>query len=322
MGRITTRQFQLLTDIDLVWDFMVGVYTPEWSNGVPAPFFEYALSSSWLDKNYLSMNRLWLDDGRVVAFAFYEAPCTRVFVNLRPGYEALADEIILYGETAMPHFDGEKEFVLFSGQTALIRAAQGRGYVLDHEAVDYAFDFGSGDLNRPVPAGFHLVDPLACDPVKLARCFWKGFGHGERMPFERWTERVRGEEWSPQRSYYGVLGECLAPPPHATYAHNVVIADAAGEYACFSGMWWVKENRLAYMEPLCTIPEYRGRGLAEAALSEHCRRLRPLGAQRMTGGENPFYRKIGYDRALRWQHWRKAGPPEGAPTSSYTLEGV
>ena len=42
----------------------------------------------------------------------------------------------------------------------------------------------------------------------------------------------------------------------------------AGEYVCYAGLWWVPENKLAYMEPLCTVPEYRHMGLASAALSE------------------------------------------------------
>lgn len=305
MEHITTRQFNHLTDIHLIWDFMVETYEPDRGNGPAAPFFEYALASSWMDKNYLAMDRIWLDDGRVVAFAFYEASVTDVYVNLLPGYEALADEIVAYGETGMPHFGGEKAFVLFPGQTALIDAVVRRGYALESEEPEYEFDFAAADLDRPIPEGFHLLDPLDCDAEKLARCFWKGFGHAERAPFENWTDRVPGEEWGPQRSYYGILGECLAPPPHSTYAYNVVIADEAGECACFSGMWWVEKNGLAYMEPLCTIPEYRRMGLAEAALSEHVRRLRPLGARIMTGGGDPFYRRIGYSRMIRWQRWRK-----------------
>ena len=46
---ITTKQFQLLTDINLVWDFLVETYDRENDSGRPAPFFEYALTSSWMD---------------------------------------------------------------------------------------------------------------------------------------------------------------------------------------------------------------------------------------------------------------------------------
>ena len=306
MNGITTKQFQPLTDTQRVWDFMVETYADDRSGGMPAPFFEYALSSSWLGKNYLYMDRQWLEGERVVAFAYYENPCTDVFVNLRPGYEDLAVEIVEYGETRMPRFGGEKAFVLFPGQTALVGAVKARGYAVGYEETDYCFDFSAADLNRPLPEGFHFVDPLRIDPERMARCCWKGFDHEEEGPFEGWTDRVSGDEWGPQRSFYSIQGDILAPPPHSTYAYSVVIADAAGEYACYSGMWWVAENRLAYMEPLCTIPEYRRRGLAEAALSEHVRRLRPLGARYMTGGGDPFYRKIGFDHEIRWQRWTKS----------------
>ena len=61
-------------------------------------------------------------------------------------------------------------------------------------------------------------------------------------------------------------------------------------------MWWVPEDHLAYMEPLCTVPQHRRKGLASAALTQHYRRLQPLGATRMTGGGDPFYEKIGYGK--------------------------
>ena len=104
MQNITTKQFQQLTDINLVWDFMVEVYDNRFANGVAAPFFEYALMSSWMDKNYLYLDRLWFDGDRVVAFVFYENPVTGIFFNLRPGYEALAAELVTYAEECMPNF--------------------------------------------------------------------------------------------------------------------------------------------------------------------------------------------------------------------------
>lgn len=85
----------------------------------------------------------------------------------------------------------------------------------------------------------------------------------------------------------------------------VIIADEKGEYVCYAGMWWTPENKLAYMEPLCTIPEYRHRGLASAALSELYRRTKALGATHMTGGANDFYKAIGYKPAEKWTYWKK-----------------
>ena len=49
------------------------------------------------------------------------------------------------------------------------------------------------------------------------------------------------------------------------------------------------------MEPLCTVPEYRHKGLASAALTQHYRRFKEMGGKLLTGGNNDFYQKIGYD---------------------------
>ena len=113
----------------------------------------------------------------------------------------------------------------------------------------------------------------------------------------------------PQKSYKGVLSALMAPSPHSTGQYDVIIADEEGEYACYSGMWWVPQNRLAYMEPLCTIPRYRGMGLASAALSKHYSTLKPLGATHMTGGCSPFYEKIGYGKGIHWYCWKRPDIP-------------
>ena len=41
---IRTKQFQILTDIELAWKLMTDVYDPEGSNGPAAPFLEYAIT--------------------------------------------------------------------------------------------------------------------------------------------------------------------------------------------------------------------------------------------------------------------------------------
>ena len=98
----------------------------------------------------------------------------------------------------------------------------------------------------------------------------------------------------------------MAPSPHSTHEYDVVIADENGEYACFSGMWWIPQNKLAYMEPLCTSPEHRRKGLAAAALTKHYRTMKSLGATHMSGGEDPFYEKIGYGNGYHFSFWKKA----------------
>lgn len=301
---ITTKQFQLLTDIDRVWDFFTQTYDREIRTGVAAPFFEYAVTSAWMDKTLLYRDRFWLDGEKTVGFVFYEAPVTDLYFNVRPGYEFLAGEMIDYAINAMPDFDGEKRLVLLNGQEFLMEEAKHRGFSLteDHEEREFGFE---NELGFELPEGFRFVEPDQIDPVRLAKCCWYGFDHGEEGPFEGWDRKDDGSEWNPVKGYEGVACQFYAPSPHATPQYNVVIADETGDYACYSGMWWVPENQLAYMEPLCTVPWHRKKGLASAALTRHYRTLKPLGATHMTGGSDPFYERIGYGNGTHRYYFRR-----------------
>lgn len=213
--------------------------------------------------------------------------------------------MIAYAETAFPDLEEPRELVLYAGQSALIRAAEKRGWRLVGEESWKIFDFSLGKLDFPLPEGYHFVPFGSVDPLKAARCLWEGFNSEELGPFESWDVPSRNDGRSPYELYHEVLKSTISPPPHATYEDEVTIADENDRYVCFSGMWWVEKNHLAYMEPLCTVPDCRGLGLAAAALSQHDRNLRPRGAVMMTGGGNPFYKKIGFQREIRSLYYRK-----------------
>ncbi|MBO5986520.1 MAG: GNAT family N-acetyltransferase, partial [Lachnospiraceae bacterium] len=266
---ITTKQFQILTDGELVWKFMTEVYNHEETNGPAAPFFEYSVTSPWNDRDYIRLNRLWLDGDVPVGFVFYESVPTELYFVLRPGYEAIAGEMIEYAQSAYPKFEDPTELVFGGGQRLLTLAAKKLGYELAYEEPDRIFDFRKGKLDYPLPEGYHFVEPKDIDPLKVAKCLWDGFNKAELGEFKDWDVPQKNFGRSPHELYMNVLGATISPAPHATYDYTTVIADENENYACFSGMWWVPENHLAYMAPLCTAPEHQHKGLAAAALSHH-----------------------------------------------------
>ena len=270
----------------VVYQFMLEIYERDWRNGVPAPFLEYALCSDWMDKSFMHRCRLWFDGDRIVALCFMENPVTDAYFSLRPGYEQLADEMVAYALSDMPKKDGKQRLVIFGAQKALIAAAERAGL---HRAFSYwekVRDFAE-PMVHPLPAGYRFATaPL--DPAKCSACCWKGFGHeADEGPWD-------GE-------YESSLA--LMAAPHATHELAVAIENEAGEYVCYAGVWWTRENQLAYMEPLCTVPEHRRKGLAAAALSELYRRTKALGATHMTGGGDPFYDRVGYEPKIEWVFW-------------------
>ena len=227
-----TKQFQLLTDINLVWDFLVETYDWKKDCGRPAPFFEYALTSSWMDTSYSFLDRLWFDGDKVVAFVYYEAPVTDIYFNVRKGYEFLADELVDYAISNMPHFGGEQQFVLFDGQQFLKDAAAKRGFKQVYEWDELVFDF-KNELNYELPQGYHFVDSKDIDIIKCSKLCWYGFGHGERGDFVDWDKYDDSMDWTPAKSHKGSLSRILSPSPHDTSQYNIVIADKNEEYVCF-----------------------------------------------------------------------------------------
>lgn len=285
---ITHRQYRILSDHMAVYQFMTDIYERDWRNGVPAPFMEYALCSDWMDKSFVHRNRLWFDGDRIVALVFYENPVSDVYFSLRPGYEWLADEMIAYAESDMPKVDGKQRLVIFGAQTALIDAAKKAGWRREFGYWEKLRDF-SEPLEHSLPAGYRFAD-IPLDPAKCSECCWKGFDHeAEEGPWDGDFEHAFH----------------LMAAPHATFDHAVAIENEVGEYVCYAGMWWTPENNLAYMEPLCTAPAHRRKGLAAAAMSELYRRMKPLGATHMTGGGDPFYDKVGFKPTIEWIFWVK-----------------
>ena len=303
---LTTKQFQILTDINIVWDFLVDIYDRENGSGMPAPFFEHAIRASWMDASYSHLDRFWFDGDKVVAFVYYEAPVTDIYFAVRKGYEYLADELIDYAVTTMPNFDGNQQFVLFNGQEFLMESAKKRGFSMVFEYESRVFDF-KNELNYELPEGYHFVEPADVDVFKLSKLCWYGFDHGDEQEFTDWDKYDDSNDWTPAKSHKDCVAEFMAPSPHSTYEYDVVIADENGEYVCFAGMWWIPQNKLAYMEPLCTSPEHRRKGLAAAALTRHYRRMKSLGATHMSGGGDPFYEKIGYGKGFHFSFWKKNG---------------
>lgn len=138
--KIVKRHFRILVDYPAVREFMIRVFQLNWHNGVPAPFFEYALSADWADQTFAHRDAIWEDDGKIVAFCFYESRPGAAFFNLDPAYGFLAPDMLDHAEKQLCGDDGKLKLNLFGGQDALIAAAEKRGYTPDYSYDDKLFN--------------------------------------------------------------------------------------------------------------------------------------------------------------------------------------
>lgn len=287
MNNIIKRPYRRLVDFMKVYQFMIDNYSVDWKSGAPATFFEYSQMLYWTDNSQSHRNAIWEDNGNVVAFCFYESQIGKAFLSLNDEYENLIPDMIKHAEQRLSKDDGSLELVIYLSQKRVVEVAKNMGYEKVSEWREGVYDFSKGTLNYQLPEGFSFEEPGKFDMKKMIEASWRGFDHD--------TEPEGGVE----------RGYNLISAPHATPELNVIVKNPKGEYVCYAGMWMVPENNLAYLEPLCTVPEYRRMGLAAAALSELSRRTESLGATHMTGGNNDFYFAIGYEPIVKCSAWKK-----------------
>jgi GNAT superfamily N-acetyltransferase len=292
------RQYNVKTDFQKVGDFLNENYQPGNRDGnFLQPAWEYMHSHPMLDEKSLDRIAVWEDAGRIVAVAHHESTLGEAFFELRPGYNYLKPEMLEYaennfcgktpdGKTYLKAFvsDRDKEF------EALVKS---RGYKVE---TDYR-------LHRPVtqlkitpfrtavlPEGFTLKS-LADDNnlAQITRVFWRGFNHGDEPPSDDIAGRKK-----------------MQSVPGYRKDLNMVVVAPDGNYVSYAGLWFEPTNKYAYVEPVCTDPDYQRKGFASTAIFEGVRRCGELGATvAYVGSTQSLYQSMGFKLLFTFHCWIK-----------------
>lgn len=98
--------------------------------------------------------------------------------------------------------------------------------------------------------------------------------------------------------------EVLALTPNEN-ADLKVFAVAEDIYCAHCGLWYT-EGDTAYVEPVVTVPQHRGQGLAKTVVYEACNRARKLGAKKaIVLSDQGFYYRIGFECSSEVYCWEK-----------------
>lgn len=253
-------------------------------------------SQSYLDATSLHKIRIWEDAGEIVAVVHYESRVGEVFFQLHPDYSYLKSEMLEYAEVHLLGMSKESTLYLqafvndFDG--ALIRLVTQRAYELKMAWSRPVAQFVIPE-SFPViilPDGFKLKS-LADDNnlVKVDRALHRGFNH-EGEPTGEGIEDRRNAQLTP--NYLKDL--------------QIVVEAPDGQFVSYCGMWYEPLNRIAYVEPVATDPDYRRMGLGKAAVLEGIRRCGMLGAQVVyVGSDQTFYTAIGFKVLYKSHCWIK-----------------
>jgi predicted N-acetyltransferase YhbS len=116
---------------------------------------------------------------------------------------------------------------------------------------------------------------------------WRGFNHAGEPPEEGLQDRQK-----------------MQSGPNFRKELTIVVEGPAGDFVSFCGMWYEPVNKIAYVEPVATDPDFRRLGLGKAAVWEGIRRCGLLGATvAYVGSDQEFYQAIGFTKKFDSRCW-------------------
>ena len=254
---------------------------------------EWMIEHPEFDKSLRASIGLWAEGGKLVGAAIYDMYFGEAFCGVLPEHTALYPEVLRYAYEALKDEAGLA--LAICGESAEeIAAARSLGFVLTEQAETIMSRALDAPLSAPLPEGFSFaeLDPRA-EPRAFQWLMWQGFDHGADLSeFEADFEKTMR------------LG--LKPRPHFDPHLSAAAVDESGEKVSYCCVWYDARTDYAYVEPVCTIPARRGRGVTRAVVFEALDRARTLGAKKAyVISDLAFYEKLGFEKELRFSFYRK-----------------
>ena len=251
--------------------------------------FEWMMEHPEFDKSAASSIGLWRSEGKVVGAAIYDMYFGEAFCAVLPEHEALYSEILDYAFRELKDDTG-LGIAICDESRGEIEAAEAVGFTPDEQSETVLW-LGLDELCRtPLPEGyvFAELDP-AERPEDFQWILWQGFDHG--------TDHEEFKRKDP------IIPQCR---PHLNKCLSLAVALPDGNMVAYCCVWYRTDTDYAYVEPVCTVPAHREKGLASTLLSEALTRAKALGAREAyVISDLPFYEKLGFEKAQHYSFYRK-----------------
>ena len=245
--------------------------------------FDWSMAHSYLDVEMLSRNALFRrENGELVGAVVYDTDYNdRWYIIHSISDENLLGQMIEYVTEA----DVNSAIIKANlNDTVLCRLLADAGFENQHLQSVLEIDL-SRNLSFQLPQGYYLNTPDSkIDTWQWRLVIYHGFDH-EGILQEPDEEVAKA-------------GKHLEIPEYIK-----VFAIKDGEYAAHCGVWYNGGNT-AYIEPVATVPEHRGKGLGRAVVYEAVNRAKERGAKRaIVLSDQDFYKRLGMIKSSEVGTW-------------------
>ncbi len=287
---VTFRTF-LQTDCEAICDFLIALNRFDRSHiNWNWARFAWMYGHPYTDRMLLGSIGLWFEADRIVGAALFDMYFGEAFCGVLPGFEALYPDVLNYAYAAMKD-DSGLAVAIEDRNAAEIETAVRLGFspIEQFETVQSI----TLDRHFPVvlPEGYSIasIDPKD-DVTGMEWLFWQGFDHG--TDYEAFLN-----EPSPKAT----------DRPHFRCELSLRASGPDGVPVAYACLWKHDRTDYAYVEPVCTIPSERRKGLARALLCEAMNRASHLGAKAAyVISDQTFYRSLGFTPSHHFTYYRKA----------------
>ena len=255
--------------------------------------FEWMMEHPEFDKSLMNSIGLWMDGEKVVGAAIYDMYFGEAFCGVLPEYEALYPEILDYAYRELRDDNG-LGITICDESAWEIEAAKQADFSLAEQTETIMSIKLDNALSVQLPEHFCITE---LDPTKEPYAFqwllWQGFDHGtDKAVFEKDGD---------------LIPEIPVFRKHFDPTLSIAAKSSDGEYVSYCCLWYSGKTDYAYVEPVCTVPAYRGKGIAKAVIYEALNRARALGAKKAyVISDTEFYKKLGFEKEYRFSfYWKK-----------------
>lgn len=240
--------------------------------------------------------RLWEASGRLVAVVFAESDGD-AHPQLHPAHRALEAQVLSWAEDhlARAGADGRLQLEVpgFDADRPRLDLLRQRGYTAVSPIVCRCRPVHAAPPAPTLPAGYEL----------------RAVAPGDTGDYQRIADLLNtafGRDVHTAAEF-----AALVPSPGFRFDLNLLAQHRDGSVVAYVGLTYDPDNRLAIVEPVCTHPDHRRRGLARALLDEGIARAGALGATTLrldTGANaaaNALYASAGFTEAHRGWTYRR-----------------